>query len=136
METISRDFVLRDGNIVQALWAFLKANAKAMASQGRPLMVSIREFKARRTLEQNKRLHAILSDIAEQAWVDGRQYSADVWKEYFRQRFLGTEEIALPGGKLIERGVSTTTLDIHEFNEFMAKVEAHAVSELGVELPL
>lgn len=133
---MNRTFVLRNDSLAQALWAFLRSNWKAMAEQGRPLSVSIGEHKTKRSLEQNKRLHAILTDISEQAWVDGRQYSRDIWKEYFRQKFLGTEEIALPGGKLIERGVSTTTLDVHEFNEFMAKVEAHAVSELGVELPL
>lgn len=136
MSTISRDFVLRDGNIVQALWAFLKANAKAMAAQDRPLMVSIREYKAKRTLEQNAKLHALLTDIANNAWVNGRQYDAETWKEYYRRKLIGIEEFELPDGTRSERGISTTTLDVGDFAKLITQIECHAVSDLGVELPL
>lgn len=133
MTTLSRSFVLRNDNLAQSLWGFLRANWKAMAADGRPLLVTVAEHKAKRNVEQNKRLHAMLSEIAEQAWVQGRQFDAETWKEHYRRKLIGTEEIDLPDGTRTERGISTTTLNVHEFADFMTKIEEHACGELGVE---
>lgn len=130
---MNRTFILRNDNIAQAFWAFLKLNWKAMAADGRPLSVTIAEHKAKRSVEQNKRLHAMLAEIAEQAWVSGRQYDAETWKEHFRQTLIGSEEIDMPSGKRIERGISTTTLNVHEFGDFMERIAEYAVTNLGVE---
>ncbi len=130
-----RTFVLRSDKEAQALWKFLKVNWKGMADTGRALEVSIGEYKHKRSVEQNKRLHALLTDIAESAYVNGFQYSSESWKEYYRRKFIGTEEIRFPDGTAQERGISTTTLSVSEFADFMNRIEAHAVSELGVFLP-
>lgn len=130
--SLHRTFVLREQHIEPCV-AFIRSNAPAMALAGTPLSVTITEHKAKRTIEQNARLHAILADIAAHAWVDGRQYDVETWKEYFRQKFIGTEEIILPGGKRIERGISTTTLSVGDFSAFMDQVEEYAVAQLGVE---
>lgn len=131
--SLCRTFVLRGPPQARLLWAFLKANWPEAAQAARPLAVTVAEHKAKRSSDQNRRLHALLRDIAEQAWVGGRQYDAETWKEHFRRRFIGTEEIDLPDGTRIERGISTTTLGVAEFTRLMDLIESHAATELGVE---
>jgi hypothetical protein len=54
-----------------------------------PLEIVIREKQVRRGLDANARMWVgPLKDIAEQAWVDGRQFSAEVWHDYFKKEFL------------------------------------------------
>lgn len=130
--SVHRTFILRNDNFAHALWAFLRANWKAMADQGRPLAVTIAEHKVKRNAEQNKKLHAMLNEIAAQAWVQGRQYDAETWKEFYRRRLIGSEEIDLPDGSRMERGISTTTLSVGECAEFIAQMEEDAVTRLGV----
>ena len=55
----------------------------------RPLELLIREQPKARTLDQNAAYHAgPLRDIAEQAWVGGRQYLAPVWHFHFKGLYL------------------------------------------------
>ncbi|MCV5968699.1 recombination protein NinB, partial [Lactococcus petauri] len=50
-----------------------------------PIEVVFREQVKVRKPTQNSLLWAgALSDIASQAWVNGRQFSAEVWHEYFK----------------------------------------------------
>ena len=129
-----RTFVLRTDGNAKALWGFLKSNWASCAQQGKPLAVTVSEHKSKRSVDQNKRLHAILQAIAEQAWVGSKQYPMETWKEAARRRLIGTEEVDLPDGTRMERGISTTTLDVAAFSEMMDRLEAWAVTELGVEL--
>lgn len=130
---LNRVFILRHEQQTEAVVNFIRQNAGAMALAGTPLAVTVSEAKSKRTLEQNSRLHALLTDIANNAWVDGRQYDMETWKEHFRRLFIGTEEINLPGGQRIERGISTTTLDVAAFTDFMTKIEEYAQDHLAVE---
>jgi len=86
--------------------------------------------KRKRTSPQNRRYwgNGVLAQVAAQAVVDGKMYSAENWHEYFKRMFIGVEE--LPGGQVI--GKSSTELDTAEFSEFCSQVEAYAASELGV----
>lgn len=124
---------MRGDGHAKRLYAFLKAHWRAMAAAGKPLAVEVRPYKDKRTIEQNKKLHAMIRDIAEQAWVSGRQHNEEEWKEYIRRRFIGVEDFHLPNGCRIERGISTTSLDIEEFAKLITMVEAWAVTDLGVE---
>ena len=55
----------------------------------RPLEVIIREEQKCRSLSANALMWAgPLNDIATQAWVHGKQYSALIWHEYFKEKFL------------------------------------------------
>ena len=84
----------------------------------------------KRTSKQNRRYwgRGVLAQIAEQATVNGRLYSADVWHEQFKRMFIGVDE--LPDGSVI--GKSSTRLTTVEFSQFCDEVEAYAASELGV----
>lgn len=101
-----------------------------------------------RTPDQNSLMWVgPLADITEQAWVNGRQYSAEVWHEFFKRKYLpeGTEEdcdrritkkwqgkwIIDPEGDRILIG-STTQLSTYGMSIYMTEVEAYSATELGV----
>ena len=86
-----------------------------------------------------------MAEIADQAWWEGRQYSPNVWHQYFKERFLPDKEtpgitldgylkwVELPNGTLSMIG-STERLTSKGRAEYMEQVEAFAVMELGVRL--
>jgi hypothetical protein len=125
-----RTFVLREETHAQALWTFLKKNWNAMEQAGKPLAVIVHEHKAKRSAEQNKLYWSRLNEIAEQAWIGRKRFSSDAWHEYYKQKFIGYEE--LPGGGSV--GISTTTLSVAEFSDYIERVTAHAATELGIIL--
>ena len=56
------------------------------------LEVVIREHKKQRSLDANAKYWAgPLKDIAEQFWLNGRQYSAEILHELFKERYLVDE---------------------------------------------
>lgn len=58
----------------------------------RPLECLVREEVKTRKPDQNSLMWAgPLRDIAEQVWVSGRQYSDEVWHEYFKKQYLPEE---------------------------------------------
>ena len=126
-------FILDQPERLRALDAYVKANWLGAVKRGRPLLVTLEDDIRQRSLEQNKRMHALFQEIAESAVIDGRRFSADAIKEFARRRFIGTEEIDLPDGTRIVRGISTTTLTVSQCAEFMEQLEAWAVTELGME---
>ncbi|WNG69327.1 recombination protein NinB [Cupriavidus gilardii] len=131
--SLSRVFVLRGDDGAQALYAFLRGNWRQLADAGKPLAITVSEHRAKRSTDQNKRLHALLTHIADSAYLCGRKYEMEAWKEFYRRRFIGTEEIEMPDGTTIERGISTTSLSIEDFSHFLTAIEAHAATELGVQ---
>jgi len=101
-----------------------------------------------RTPDQNSLMWVgPLADIASQAWVSGKQFSAEVWHEFFKQKFLpeGNEEdfdrmvtkawngkwTVDPGRNRVLIG-STTQLSTYGMSIYMTQVEAYASQELGV----
>jgi len=113
----------------------------------RPLEIVIREEKKVRGLDQNALMWAgPLKDIAEQAWVNGRQYSAAVWHEAMK-RFYLPEETDAEYERMVKDGYkkweclpttgepvlvgSTTQLTKYGFSVYLQQVESHG-AELGV----
>lgn len=118
-------------NRVQA-WAAIKSQLfpflQAVLQGGNRWELTVK--KRKRTSQQNRRYwgKGVLAQIAEQATVNGKLYSAEVWHEQFKRMFIGFEE--LPNGELV--GKSSSKLTTAEFSEFCSQVEAYAASELGV----
>lgn len=85
------------------------------------------EFKApRRTLPQNSRLWAMLTDVATQKDHCGRRYPPDDWKVLFLHA-LGRETRFVPsldGAGFIPIGQSSSDLSIAEMSELMEFMEA------------
>ena len=110
--------------ITSQLYPFLKR----WLQDGRRLVLTCGPRK--RTKPQNRRYwgKGVLAQIAEQAVIGGRLYSAETWHESFKRQFLGV--IELPNGEVI--GKSSAGLTTAEFSEFCTQVEAHAATALGV----
>ena len=116
----------------QQAWAAIKAQVfpflAAVLQAGGRWVLTIKRMT--RTKAQNRRYwgRGVLSQIAEQAVINGKQYSAEVWHEQFKRQFIGVEE--LPDGSVI--GQSSAKLNTAQFSEFCAQVEAYAATSLGV----
>ena len=110
--------------IKEQLYPFL---ASVLQAGGRWVLTVDRR---KRTKAQNMRYwgNGVLKQIADQATVNGKLYSAETWHEQFKRMFIGV--IELPNGQCI--GMSSAKLSTVEFCEFCDKVEAWAASELGV----
>ena len=113
-------------------WAAVKGQLFPFLSQvlqagGRWVLTVSRR---KRTKAQNRRYwgNGVLAQIAAQATVNGRLFSAEIWHEQFKRQFIGIEE--LPNGQVI--GKSSTGLTTAEFCDFCDQVESFAASELGV----
>jgi hypothetical protein len=123
-------FLLTDDGIAARLYAFLKNNWRAMAADKKPLVVTVSEYKAKRSLEQNKYYWALLNQVAGEAWINGKQFSAEAWHELFKRQFIGMEE--LPNGD--KSSMSSTSLSVGEFADYITQVERYASADLGLNL--
>jgi hypothetical protein len=113
--------------------------------QNKPLEVLIREEVRARKLDQNALMWVgPLADIAAQAWVDGRQFSAEVWHEFAKKEFLPDDFDAElckdenyrkwdfdPSGDRVLVG-STTQLTVKGFAQYLEQLHAFGGS-LGVQ---
>ena len=112
-----------------------------------PLEMVLREEKKVRKPSANERMWAgPLRDIAEQAWINGRQFSAEVWHEHFKREFLPDfdtpdfESLTKEGYRKWDIGPSgdrvlvgsTTQLLKRGFYLYMLQVEAFGAN-LGVQ---
>jgi hypothetical protein len=127
---MERLFVIHSQLHANALVAFVRANYEAMADEGRPMAVLVTEHKSKRNTQQNRLYWALLREISEQAWIDGKQFSSEAWHAFFASKFIGWQDA--PGG--IKTPISTTTLDVHAFAEYVTQIQAYAGTELGIEL--
>lgn len=110
--------------VLADLWPLIKATLTA----GKRLQLTVKPEK--RSQAQNRRYwgQGVLAQVAAQAVVGGKLYSAEVWHEQFKRMFIGFDE--LPNGQII--GKSSTALTTAEFCDFCTQVEAYAATELGV----
>lgn len=117
----------------------------APLDDAKPIEFLLREEVKARKLDQNALMWSgPLSDIAEQAYVRGRQFSAEVWHEFYKREYLPEEfdpELCkegyrkwayMPNGERTLIG-STTQLTVRGFAQYLTKVEAYAAQELGVQ---
>ena len=125
----------------------LAAISNAPIDPERPIEVMLREEKKTRGMDANAAMWAgPLRDIAEQAWVDGRQFTAEVWHEFFKREYLPEDDDAEleslcrdgyrkwaidPSGARVLVG-STTQLLVKGMARYMTQVEAYGAG-LGVQ---
>ncbi len=134
MTALYREFRLHNANVWPSLVAFVKANAAVFADRGQPLRLIVTADEKKRNAVQNRfYFGVVLRDIAEQSWVDGKQFSKDVWHEHLARMFGVCEDMTLPDGEIIVRRKSTTDMTVGEFSEYLNQVQAYAAGTLGVE---
>lgn len=136
-----RRVMLREPEQVERAIAVLR---NAPLDPIKPLEFIVREEVKARKPDQNALMFAgPIRDIAEQAWLDGKQFSAEVWHEYMKRQFLPDQfdtELCLegyvkwesdPAGDLVMVG-STKMLTVRGFSLHLEQVFAFGAS-LGVE---
>ena len=126
----TRIFVIRERKHADLLWEHLRGWSAA-AEAGKPLVVEVYPEGYKRSIRQNRLYWAMLHELAEKGWVEGNQYSAEAWHHYLAGRFLGYMET--PGGRA---PLTTSGLNVAEFNDYMQAVQVMAASELGIGLSL
>ena len=60
----------------------------------------------------------------------GRQFADEAWHESFKRKFIGLAE--LPDGSMA--GISTTTLSVAEFSDYVDRIRQYAVQHFGIEI--
>lgn len=116
----------------QQAWAAIKAQLfpflASVMQAGNRWVLTVAPRK--RTSAQNRRYwgNGVLAQVAAQATVNGRLYSAEAWHELLKRKFIGVEE--LPNGEVVSK--SSTGLTTAEFSDFCSQVESYAATELGV----
>ena len=116
----------------RAVFKLLYENSEKWLLQG-DLQITVALKKSRRTIEQNKRLWALYGELSQNAWVNGRQFTAEVWHEYLKGLFIGYNETVLPSGEVLKTPISTTTLNTAEMTAYQDKITAYGASEFGIE---
>lgn len=109
-----------------------------------PLQLVISEYKPPRRPDQNALMWAgPLKDIAEQAWLDGRKFSAEAWHELLKQELLpedfdpdlcreGYQKWTItPRGDRMLTG-TTTKLTVKGMAQYIEQLHAFGAS-LGVQ---
>lgn len=129
----------------QAVTELFQQEIKPHTTRGAAGIVSWQTVNDYHRHQLRKMFHGpVLRDIAEQVWVPDeitgcrRRYAPLVWKHYFAQLFIEPtfEEYTVKKTgeiKVRERRRSTEELSDDEFAEFVLQVQAHAVTEWGVE---
>lgn len=87
----------------------------------------------KRSTEANRRLWALYGALSSRLRPGGQVYSPEHFHLYYKQRFLGATDFALPTGEVLTIPNSSADLDTADFNVFMEQVEADA-AERGVYL--
>ncbi|HKT98609.1 MAG TPA: recombination protein NinB [Paraburkholderia sp.] len=123
-----KQFVLRAPEHGKAMVEYVKKVAGPAAASGRPVVVTITEYKEKRSNDQNARYWALLNEIAEQVSVSGKWFSNDTWHEHFKGLFAPKTDG--PAGLI---AISTTQMSVEEFARYMTQIESYAARELGVE---
>lgn len=107
-------------------------NLQGWLKESPDLEISIRPYKSKRSIEQNRRLWKIYGELADKAWVNGRRYSAETWHEYCKGYFLGFELKAMPDGSELKTPISTTTLNTAEMTDYQNRLQAWAAGNFGL----
>lgn len=108
---------------------------------GRACVMELRLAEDVKTDKQRAYLHGcILANIARQALVNGEKFPLKVWKEWYRAEFLGFRTVSHlnPFTKKPSRRrqrLSTEDLSVRKYADYIERVIAHAVTELGVRFP-
>lgn len=137
----SRKILLRTKEQVERAIALLR---NAPLDESKPLEFLLREEVKPRKPDQNSLMWAgPLKDLEEQAWLEGRQFKADVWHEFAKREFLPEEfdpELCLEGYRKWEIDPtdqrvlvgSTTQLTVRGMAIYLEQVYALGAS-LGVK---
>ena len=133
---LHREFVLENPQRWIAAQLFIESNWHSLAKADTPLRIIISTQEEKRREQQNKYYWAVvIRSIADQAWVDGKRFSGEVWHEHVARMFGILKDVTLPDSIVIQKRLSTTEMTVKEFSEYIENVTAWGASELGIRYP-
>lgn len=112
--------------------------AQQVIANGKAAHIVAHEHEDDRTLTQNRYYWGVvLKEISEQAQIEGQRWTVDAWHELFKRTQLGYEikRVKVAGRKravTIRRLKSTRDLKVKPMGVYLDKVQAFAVTDLGV----
>ena len=110
-----------------ALWKV----AKPYLEQGQRLQVTLET--ETRSMAQNRRLWAMLDDVARQVVWHGRKLDATSWKNVFSSALKKQDIVPnIDGTGFVVLGISTSKMTVAEMSELQELIEAFG-AEHGVE---
>jgi hypothetical protein len=108
------------------------ARAKAVRWIGQAPEGTRVEFKSpRRTLEQNSKMWAMLTELSEQLMWHGRKYTPDDWKDYLMHALKHARWMPDEEGGMVPIGMRTSDLSKDEMGELIELMTAFG-AEHGV----
>jgi len=133
---INREFKIVSETALNIAINFIKSNWKPLFDAETPLFLIVTSAEEKRRAQQNKYYWAVvIRSIADQAWVQGKQFSAEAWHEYFASQYGIKKEVEMPNGCIATKRLSTTEMKVKEFSEYTEKVTAYGATELAVRFP-
>lgn len=101
----------------------------------KPMQVVIEPYKLTRSIAQNRLMHKWFNEIAE-GWLmsTGEAISAEAWKEYLKQKFLGFDMVDMPYGSVMPITKHTSDCSVEELSVFLLKVESYCTTEFEIQL--
>lgn len=136
MTELYREFTLRGRADWAEVVSTVRAAAPTMARDGRPMRVILVDADGDRLDEQVKfYFKAVIEQIAEQIWIEGRRYSPRAWHRLMKTTFLPPVEMRLPDGtvEMMEPSIARGEITVAEMAEYTEKVSAHAAVDYGVQ---
>lgn len=120
---LHQTFILRNEDNAKRLYAFLKANWRAMAEQDKPLSVLVTE-KNPRTLDQNAKFHAICDELGKRGVVwAGKPRNAGEWKVLL----VSGHAVATKQGAEMVPGLEGEFVNIRESTARMSKARSSSL---------
>lgn len=101
-----------------ALWQQIKSHLMA----GQKMVVEVKEMT--RSVEQNARLWALLTDVSRQVEWYGQKLTPEEWKDVFTASLNRHKVVPGIDGGFVVLGMRTSKMSIREMGELMELIEA------------
>lgn len=121
------DRLLTNPQQAHAEFSRLFASLKPYLMAGHEFSLSIKP--KTRSLEQNSRMWAMLTDVASQVVWHGRKLSAEEWKHVFSASLKRQDVVPGLDGGFVVLGQSTSQMTIREMGDLMLLIEAFGAKQ-------
>jgi hypothetical protein len=98
-------------------------------------VVEIKPYRRDRSREQNDMFHGLMRQLSRRYMEHyGAVVDPDVWKEYFKRKFLGEVEVPMRDGSTFTMTRGTHKLKVDEMSMFIDDTIAYCAEEIGIVL--
>jgi hypothetical protein len=94
----------------------------------RAYRVTVVQWREKRSNKQNDLYWKWMAELSNQARVNGKKFSGEIWAEFFKKWYCPDKLIDMPLGEA-STVKSTTKLDTGEMHHYLNKIQAWCMSE-------